>query len=368
MIIDSKYISDEDMKQINKYTRKDFTRDDIYAFEVELCNNQLDIDFEKISTNCLYKLKDMVIGAVGIIVSGKDIIGKITAKIYDTYIESDCHYLLDTLDKDIPQKCLKAKAYIPRCHIQKEELESILNNSEVSIGFAVKNKTCSICGNNFDFCRHHKGQKYDNKLCYVNLDEPTDFYEWAIVPKSNNEKSKTQKTQEVFEMKTKTQLKINGEMKDVEIENGELTIIEPEKKMTGWERVNSGKRQHYIDCYNVENSIESSLEEDNALYQRANYFSNRELAENINRMQTLQRKIFRWQAENDRPVDLKTGCQHWLIVGGYGSNIEVSDFYGTNYGFLPIFSSREKAEECIEVFKDELTWLFTEFKWRMDGE
>lgn len=35
----------------------------------------------------------------------------------------------------------------------------------------------------------------------------------------------------------KTQLKINGELKDVEIENGEITIIEPEKKVTGWERV-----------------------------------------------------------------------------------------------------------------------------------
>lgn len=40
MIIDSKYISDKDIKQINKYTRKDFTRDDIYAFEVTLCDNK----------------------------------------------------------------------------------------------------------------------------------------------------------------------------------------------------------------------------------------------------------------------------------------------------------------------------------------
>lgn len=26
-----------------------------------------------------------------------------------------------------------------------------------------------------------------------------------------------------------------------------------------------------------------------------------------------------------------------------------------------------KAEECIKVFKNELIWLFTEFRWRMDG-
>ena len=63
------------------------------------------------------------------------------------------------------------------------------------------------------------------------------------------------------------------------------------------------------------------------------------------------------------PIDLKTGCVHWTIIDN-----EVSDFYKTNYGFLPVFSSKEKAEECLDEFKDELTWLFTEFKWRMDGD
>ena len=55
MLIDSKYISDNDMKQINKNTRKDFTRDDIYAFEITLCDSELDADYEAISKDCLYK-------------------------------------------------------------------------------------------------------------------------------------------------------------------------------------------------------------------------------------------------------------------------------------------------------------------------
>ena len=38
----------------------------------------------------------------------------------------------------------------------------------------------------------------------------------------------------------RTQLKINGELKDVEIQNGEITIVEPEKKQTGWERAEKG--------------------------------------------------------------------------------------------------------------------------------
>ena len=161
----------------------------------------------------------------------------------------------------------------------------------------------------------------------------------------------------------KTQLKINGEMKDVEIENGNITIIKPEKKRTGWERVKCGEKQSFINCYKIFDSREECGSEDNKLYECANYFSDRKLAENINRMQKLQRKMFRWQAENDV---IFTSKYRWCII--YDTNYDeiVSTETRANAGFLPVFSCKEKAEKCIKVFKNELTWLFTEFKWRMD--
>lgn len=162
-----------------------------------------------------------------------------------------------------------------------------------------------------------------------------------------------------------TQIKINGELKDVEIENGEITIVEPEKKATGWERVESNKFYYRIDkCFYPDNNDKF----DNQFYKRADYFSSKELAENISRMQTLQRQMFRWQGENDAPIPIISKSNYkWGI--SYNSkttpkihvNIKLSD-----EGFLPYFSSKEKAKECIEVFKNELTWLFTEFRWRMD--
>lgn len=168
----------------------------------------------------------------------------------------------------------------------------------------------------------------------------------------------------------RTQLKINGELKDVEIENGEITIIKPEKKATGWERVK--KDSEY--CYwcgddRVDKLKENYLTTENNLYRLANYFSSEELFKNISRMQTLQRQMFRWQAENDAPIPIISKSNYkWCIL--YNSkttpeihvNVKLSD-----EGFLPCFSSKEKAKECIEVFKNDLTWLFTEFKWRMDG-
>lgn len=162
----------------------------------------------------------------------------------------------------------------------------------------------------------------------------------------------------------KTQLKINGEMKDVEIENGNITIIKPEKKRTGWERVKCGEKQSFINCYKIFDSREECGSEDNKLYECANYFSDRKLAENINRMQKLQRKMFRWQAENDV---ILTSKYRWCIIYDTDYDEIVPTETRANAGFLPVFSCKEKAEECIKVFKNELTWLFTEFRWRMDG-
>ena len=166
----------------------------------------------------------------------------------------------------------------------------------------------------------------------------------------------------------RTQLKINGELKDVEIQNGEITIIEPGKKATGWERVK--KDSEY--CYwcgddRVDKLEENYLTTENNLYRLANYFSSEELFKNISRMQTLQRQMFRWQAENDVRFETRMDAMKYVISSDSLNGIHVHKIY-EDVGFLPCFSSREKAEECIEAFKDDLTWLFAEFRWRMDGD
>lgn len=158
----------------------------------------------------------------------------------------------------------------------------------------------------------------------------------------------------------RTQIKINGELKDVEIENGEITIIEPEQKVTGWERSDLKKIYYMVDGKSFHDNYD---EDDDSFYNCANYFNDKKLAENISRMQTLQRKMFRWQTENDV---IFTSKYRWCII--YDTNYDeiVSTETRANAGFLPAFSCKEKAEECIKVFKNELTWLFTEFRWRMD--
>lgn len=241
MIIDNKNISDKDIEQINSWSRHKLTRDDIYAFEIALCSDKIDVDYEMISEDCLYRLQRLAIGSTGILSQ------KHNARIYDTYFTVLTNPIFDSsqngedynLNKPITK--LIAKAFIRKDHIKREELESILSNAQGSIGFSVQKRTCSICGETNCF-RHIKGKYYKTesgeKLCYLILDNPTDFYEWSICPQRKENENDNEQQKGDKQMGVKAQLSINGELKDVEIEDGKITIIKPEKKKTGWERAN----------------------------------------------------------------------------------------------------------------------------------
>ena len=42
-------------------------------------------------------------------------------------------------------------------------------------------RVCSICGAEGGTCQHVPGQRYGEQLCYLELREPTDAYEWSFV-------------------------------------------------------------------------------------------------------------------------------------------------------------------------------------------
>lgn len=82
----------------------------------------------------------------------------------------------------------------------------------------------------------------------------------------------------------------------------------------------------------------------------------------------MRTQIFRWQAENDKPInrERETQCKY-VISYDHGTNdFKVLLWQCHDPGFLPCFTTVEKAERCIDVFRYELIWLFTKFKWRMD--
>lgn len=80
---------------------------------------------------------------------------------------------------------IEAKAYMVRTEKNKDLIAEIDAGikKETSVGCAVRDISCSICGRNIktEGCEHKKGNVYGGKLCCYLLSEPTDAYEWSFV-------------------------------------------------------------------------------------------------------------------------------------------------------------------------------------------
>lgn len=178
-------VSDEDLKLINKLTRRNFTEEEIYTFSVVLCDNDIDRENEKFTNSALEKLAELYVGKTGILDHNPTSENQ-TARIYACKVETvneKTNKLKETY------KRLIAKAYMPRSAKNENvilEIDSGIKK-EVSVGCSVSSKTCSICGKDIksETCAHIKGRRYKKSgiyhLCHAILDNPTDAYEWSFV-------------------------------------------------------------------------------------------------------------------------------------------------------------------------------------------
>ena len=173
--------TEKELELINNYTRSPLTADDVYIFSVTLCDNEIDRDFECFSKESLAKLKELFIGKTGISdhsMRSKDQ----AARIFYCYTETDETKKTSTGES---YTALKARAYALKNESSKSLIDEIDGGikKEVSIGCAVNEIVCSICGKDMKThsCQHIKGRKYKGKLCYGILENPTDAYEWSFV-------------------------------------------------------------------------------------------------------------------------------------------------------------------------------------------
>lgn len=169
------------LEKINRFTRRDFSAEELYVFPVVLCDNEVDRDGERFSAAALEALSALFVGKTGIFNhSGKA--QDQTARIYDCRVERDPEKITKSGE---PYARLRAEAYLPRTERNGgliAELESGIKK-EVSVGCAVRRVTCSVCGADLREgpCEHERGKIYGGILCCAVLDEPTDAYEWSFV-------------------------------------------------------------------------------------------------------------------------------------------------------------------------------------------
>ncbi len=169
------------LEKLNKFTRREHTEDEVYIFNVILCDNDIDRDYEAFSENALETLKNLFIGKTGIFDHNPKGSNQ-TARIFDTEIVCDPSKLT-AYGK--PYKYLKGSAYMVRTDSNRDLIKEIDAGikKEVSISCSASKNICSICGadRKIKSCIHIKGKKYGEKHCYNILDDIKDAYEWSFV-------------------------------------------------------------------------------------------------------------------------------------------------------------------------------------------
>ncbi|WP_294483680.1 hypothetical protein [uncultured Ruminococcus sp.] len=174
-------ITEEVMEKINGYAVGELKSEQVYCFSVLLCDNDVDRDYERFSDEALYRLAVMFRGRTGIFDHDHRSRGQ-TARIYDTEVRSyPDRKTMDGRD----YRALMGFAYMVRTEDNKSLIAEIEGGikKEVSVGCSVAKRICSVCGADGakGGCNHIKGRSYGGKLCYVELDEPLDAYEWSFV-------------------------------------------------------------------------------------------------------------------------------------------------------------------------------------------
>lgn len=170
-----------EIEEINKFTVRPMSEDEVYVFSITLCDNEIDRDYERFSTESLSVLANLFIGKTGIFdhsLRSEDQ----TARIFSCLVKTD-----STRKTSIgePYTYLTARAYMPRNEKNRSLIEEIDAGikKETSVGCAVGKSICSICHKDVrkESCNHLKGHLYSGKICHRILSEPKDAYEWSFV-------------------------------------------------------------------------------------------------------------------------------------------------------------------------------------------
>ena len=149
-------VTEKDMELINQLSTKNLTEKDIYAFRLVACDNQIDRDFERFDDTSLEQMAEMYVGKT-VLKDHNPITDNQSARIYRAEVAS----VEDGL------KQLIVYAYVPRIDSMKDFIDLIETGvkKEVSVGCAVQNRECSICGSKVGYCSHRPGKVYEGKTC-----------------------------------------------------------------------------------------------------------------------------------------------------------------------------------------------------------
>lgn len=166
------------LAEINRLAKTPLAPEQVYTFAVRLCDNEVDRDLERFDPDALEELGRLFLGKSGVFDHQWSAQGQ-TARIYRTEVIREAAKTTEAGDE---YRWLKGWAYLLRTEKNAELIAEIEGGikKEVSVGCSMGKSVCSICGA-ADGCSHEKGQRYGGKLCFRELRQPLDAYEWSFV-------------------------------------------------------------------------------------------------------------------------------------------------------------------------------------------
>ena len=168
-----------ELEAVNRFAKTPLAAEQVYTFSLRLCDNEVDRDFERFDAAALERLGELFVGKSGIFDHQWSARGQ-TARIYRTEVVREPSMTTAAGDE---YRWLKGWAYLLRTEKNADLIAEIEGGikKEVSVGCSMGRSVCSICGAEQGGCRHVKGQVYGEKLCFAELQEPVDAYEWSFV-------------------------------------------------------------------------------------------------------------------------------------------------------------------------------------------
>ena len=172
-------VTAEDLALINGLAKAELTAEQVYVFALRLCDNEVDRDFERFDSQALERLGELLPGKSGIFDHQWSARGQ-TARIYKTEVVREGAQRTQAGDE---YRWLKGWAYLLRTEKNEDLIAEIEGGikKEVSVGCSAGRSVCSICGAENGACAHVPGRTYDGGLCFRELKDVTDAYEWSFV-------------------------------------------------------------------------------------------------------------------------------------------------------------------------------------------
>lgn len=184
-------VTDDDLKQINRYTLSPVTAEDVFIFKATMADNeQDDRNYMPFNLKALQALKKLYVGKTMLKDHYRRADNQI-ARIYDTELVQNANKQTELGELHTE---LIAKIYMIKTDSNKDLIAEILGGikKEVSTSCTPEKMICNICGtdNMSKYCRHYPGVEYtiedgsatgSKKRCKMLLSGAKEAYELSFV-------------------------------------------------------------------------------------------------------------------------------------------------------------------------------------------